>query len=410
MLPGGRWSRCARRTAEALSRCCRALRRTSTWHASRATASSRSDRCYCSAATPCGATPSAVTSTYAAHRRATRASTCARTATTLRSARCATSPPRRASTSSGGRPSSTSSARCAAPRPRRLTGICCSTPRAQVRATRGRAPRPTNRRTGRSGWRRRAARARRGAGRRARPRGGRSGERVPFGAAQPRVERDGRPAARTVRAGRAGAALLARRWRPPRGRPPAVPARGVRRGVAARRRLGRFPPRDGARWWRGGRGRGVGGAEDRRGVRAVRAAAAGARHGGDLEFGQLAGGWPSWEESGSRWPGLDGDLGIGTAPDDEEDPGPLAREDEDEEDFEGLDEGEAMHPVRRLLMGDDAATEEAILAAAVENATSAAEPTAQRHICTFASRRTSSRRKARGVRRRRAMSVRPPRR
>ncbi len=105
--------------------------------------------------------------------------------------------------------------------------------------------------------------------------------------------------------------------------------------------------------------------------------------GGDLEFGQLAGGWPSWEESGSRWPGLDGDLGIGTAPGDEEDPGPLAREDEDEEDFEGLDEGEAMHPVRRLLMGDDAPTEEAILAAAVENATSAAEPTAQRHNLHF---------------------------
>ena len=42
-----------------------------------------------------------------------------------------------------------------------------------------------------------------------------------------------------------------------------------------------------------------------------------------------------------------------------------------------------MHPVRRLLMGDDAATEEAILAAAVENATSAAEPTAQRHRLHF---------------------------
>ena len=42
-----------------------------------------------------------------------------------------------------------------------------------------------------------------------------------------------------------------------------------------------------------------------------------------------------------------------------------------------------MHPVRRLLMGDDAPTEEAILAAAVENATSAAEPTAQRHNLHF---------------------------
>ena len=83
-------------------------------------------------------------------------------------------------------------------------------------------------------------------------------------------------------------ALLARRWRPPRGRPPAVPARGVRRGAYPPTPRA-FPPRDGARWWRGGRGRGVGGAEDRRGVRAVRAAAASLDTGGDLEFGQLAG-------------------------------------------------------------------------------------------------------------------------